>query len=42
LTEEFVVHSDNIIFRMTDGENEVEFLFPITIASLDDTPPVST
>uniref|UniRef100_H2YPT4 Calx-beta domain-containing protein n=1 Tax=Ciona savignyi TaxID=51511 RepID=H2YPT4_CIOSA len=32
-------YSDNIIFRMTDGTNEVEFLFPITIATLDNTPP---
>lgn len=32
--------SDNIIFRMTDGQNEVEFLFPVTIMSLDDEPPI--
>ncbi|CAK8684298.1 unnamed protein product [Clavelina lepadiformis] len=32
-------YSDNIIFRMTDGENNVEFLFPITVAPLDNTAP---
>lgn len=32
--------SDNIIFRMSDGENKVEFLFPITIAAVDNTPPM--
>ncbi|KAI4893101.1 hypothetical protein NFI96_026772 [Prochilodus magdalenae] len=32
--------SDNIVFRMTDGRNEVEFLFPVTIVPLDDEPPV--
>nr|CAB3247089.1 FRAS1-related extracellular matrix protein 2 [Phallusia mammillata] len=32
-------YSDNIVFRMSDGETEVEFLFPITIAPLDNTPP---
>lgn len=33
-------YSDNIIFRMTDGQNEVEFLFPVTIMALDDEPPI--
>ncbi|XP_060554877.1 FRAS1-related extracellular matrix protein 2-like isoform X2 [Ruditapes philippinarum] len=31
--------SDNIIFRMSDGSNEVEFLFPVTIFPKDDLPP---
>ena len=33
-------YSDNIIFRMNDGKNETEFLFPITIAPIDDQPPI--
>ncbi|XP_071087584.1 FRAS1-related extracellular matrix protein 2-like [Haliotis cracherodii] len=33
-------YSDNIIFRMTDGKNEVEFLYPITVFPVDDEPPI--
>ena len=33
-------NSDNIIFLLTDGENDVEFLFPITIYPVDDEPPI--
>ena len=33
-------YSDNIIFRMNDGEDEVEFLFPIWVFPLDDKAPI--
>ncbi|XP_069779228.1 FRAS1-related extracellular matrix protein 3 [Narcine bancroftii] len=33
-------HSDNVVFRMSDGRHRVEFLFPISIAPTDDQPPV--
>ncbi|XP_072514172.1 FRAS1-related extracellular matrix protein 2a [Salminus brasiliensis] len=33
-------YSDNVIFQMTDGKNDVEFLFPITVVPTDDEPPI--
>lgn len=33
-------YSDNIIFRMTDGNHNVEFLFPVIIYPKDDRPPI--
>ncbi|NWH18825.1 FREM3 protein, partial [Grus americana] len=33
-------YSDNIVFRMADGQHQVEFLYPIAIAPDDDQPPL--
>ncbi|XP_030630785.1 FRAS1-related extracellular matrix protein 2 [Chanos chanos] len=32
--------NDNLVFRMTDGTSQIEFLFPVTIVPLDNKPPV--
>jgi len=33
-------YSDNIVFHMADGQHQVEFLYPITIAPEDNQPPL--